>query len=167
MDFGCHNLSFGLVIKARACKGAGQEKSPRVTYHAPGNVGEWKNEHSHSQMSSHFGNWSFDGLPNLQKIIVRGQNPLDWKFPYIIWNFLECKCLTWVRMTHLDTSNTSYGQKKGRESNWQFDSRPLKVKNRPYFLAFRRHATYSWKALDEGYNFALDLISIGGLHTKL
>jgi hypothetical protein len=28
-------------------------------------------------------------------------------------------------------------------------------------------ATYSWKALDEGYNFALDLIFIEGLHTKL
>jgi hypothetical protein len=26
---------------------------------------------------------------------------------------------------------------------------------------------YRWKALDKGYNFALDLISIGGLHTKL
>jgi hypothetical protein len=24
-------------------------------------------------------------------------------------------------MTHLDTLNISYGQKKGRESNWQFD----------------------------------------------
>ncbi len=27
--------------------------------------------------------------------------------------------------------------------------------------------TYCWKALDEGYNFALDLISIRGLHKKL
>jgi len=27
--------------------------------------------------------------------------------------------------------------------------------------------TYYWKALDEGYNFALDLISIGNLHAKL
>jgi hypothetical protein len=27
--------------------------------------------------------------------------------------------------------------------------------------------TYRWKALNEGYNFALDLILIGGLHTKL
>ncbi len=26
---------------------------------------------------------------------------------------------------------------------------------------------YCWKALDEGYNFTLDFISIGGLHTKL
>jgi hypothetical protein len=28
-------------------------------------------------------------------------------------------------------------------------------------------ATYCWKAIDEGYNFVLDLISIGGLHAKL
>jgi len=27
--------------------------------------------------------------------------------------------------------------------------------------------TYHWKAFDKGYNFVLDLISIGGLHTKL
>ncbi len=26
---------------------------------------------------------------------------------------------------------------------------------------------YRWKALDEGHNFASDLILIGGLHTKL
>jgi hypothetical protein len=70
-------------------------------------------------------------------------------------------------MTHLDTLNTSYDQKKGRESNCQFDSRPLKVKNRPNFFAFRWHATYRWKALNEGYNFILKLISIRGLHTKL
>jgi hypothetical protein len=31
----------------------------------------------------------------------------------------------------------------------------------------RWRATYRWKALDEGYNFALDFISIGGLHAKL
>jgi hypothetical protein len=28
-------------------------------------------------------------------------------------------------------------------------------------------ATYCWKVLDERYNFALDFILIGGLHTKL
>jgi hypothetical protein len=70
-------------------------------------------------------------------------------------------------MTHLDIWNTCYGQKKGWESNWQFDFRPLKVKNRPNFVAFRWHATYRWKNLDEGYNFSLDLISIKGLHAKL
>jgi hypothetical protein len=49
----------------------------------------------------------------------------------------------------------------------QFDSRPLKVKNRPDFLVCRWCATYRWKALDKEYNFSLDLISIRGLHTKL
>jgi hypothetical protein len=63
--------------------------------------------------------------------------------------------------------NTNYGQKKGRESNWQFDSRPLKVGNLPDFLGWRRRATYRWKALDEGYNFASDRIAIWGLHKKL
>jgi hypothetical protein len=33
--------------------------------------------------------------------------------------------------SHLDICNINYGRKKGQESNWQFDSRPLKVKNRP------------------------------------
>jgi hypothetical protein len=68
---------------------------------------------------------------------------------------------------HLDTSNTSYGQKKGRESNWQLDSRPLKVSNRPNSFAYRWRAEYRWKDLKKGYNFALNLISIRGLHTKL
>jgi hypothetical protein len=31
----------------------------------------------------------------------------------------------------------------------------------------KQRATYSWKALNKGYNFFLDLIVIGGLHTKL
>jgi hypothetical protein len=97
----------------------------------------------------------------------RGQNSLDWKVPYIIGKLLEHRCLKWAYMTHLDNWNINYGQKKGRESNCQFDSRPLKVGNRLDFLACRWCAKYYWKALDEGYNFAWDIISIRGLHTKL
>ncbi len=82
-------------------------------------------------------------------------------------NILKHKCVRWARMTHLDTKITSYGQKKGWEFNWQFDSRSLKVGNCPNFLAFRWHATYRWKVLDKGYNFSLDLIFIWGFHTKL
>jgi hypothetical protein len=97
----------------------------------------------------------------------RGQTPMDWKKIYIIGNLLKHRCLKWACMTHLDTWNTSYDQKKGQESNWQFDSQPLKVKNRHKFLTCRWRATYHWKALDEGYNFALKLIPIGGLKIKL
>jgi hypothetical protein len=70
-------------------------------------------------------------------------------------------------MIHLDTWNTSYGQKKGRESNWQFDSLSLKVGNWPDFLSCSWCATYHWKAFNDGYNFAQDLVTIGGLHAKL
>jgi len=66
-------------------------------------------------------------------------------------------------MGHLDIYSTSYGKKKGQESNCQFDSRPLKVENRSDPGACRRNVTHHWKALKEGYKFALDLISIKGL----
>ncbi len=64
------------------------------------------------------------------------QNSMDWGIPYIIWKLLELTCLKWAFITHLDIWNTSYGQKKGRESNWQFDSWPLKVK-KPRFPWFQ------------------------------
>ncbi len=37
----------------------------------------------------------------------------------------------------------------------------------PRFPCVQVACTYSWKDLDKGYNFSLDLNSIGGLHTKL
>jgi hypothetical protein len=97
----------------------------------------------------------------------KGQNSMAWSVPYIIGKLLERRCLKWARIAHLHIWNTSYGQKNIWESSWQFDSRPLKVKNRPNSLAYKQHATYCWKAFDEGYNFALDFISIGGLLKKL
>jgi hypothetical protein len=66
------------------------------------------------------------------------------------------------------TSETQVmAKRKARSQNWQFDSRPLKVKNRPDFLAFKQRVTYHWKALDQGYNFALYFITIRSLHAKL
>ncbi len=43
--------------------------------------------------------WTFESLEN----DFRGQNPLDWRVPYVIGNLLELKCLKWACMTHLDT----------------------------------------------------------------
>jgi hypothetical protein len=87
--------------------------------------------------------------------------------PYIIGKLLELTCLKWARIAHLDIWNTSYGQKKGRESNWQFDSRPEKVGNQPNLLGCRGCVTYRWKGLDKSYNFALIYISIRGFLAKL
>jgi hypothetical protein len=64
-------------------------------------------------------------------------------------------------------SSTSYSKKKGRESNWQFDSWPLRVGNRPNPGACKWSATYHWKALEESYKFTWDLIPIEGLSKKL
>jgi len=86
---------------------------------------------------------------------------------YINENLLKRRCLKWTCIAHLDIWNTSYGQKKGRESNCQFDSRPLKVGNRPLSDVRFGSATRRWKALDESYNFASDHIAIEGLLAKL
>jgi hypothetical protein len=70
-------------------------------------------------------------------------------------------------MGHLDIFSTHYGKKKGRESNWQFDFRPLKVRNRSDPSAWRWNATHHWNVLEESYKFAVDLILIRGLTKEL
>jgi hypothetical protein len=127
----------------------------------------WGNEPSHSQVNSHVGSWSPKWTLESSEHNCRGQNPLPWKILYIIEKLLKRRCLKWAMWAHFNIQNTSYGQKKGWESNWQFDSWSLKVRNRPDSLVCRWRAVHHWKAFDEGYNFALDLIVIGGLHTKL
>jgi hypothetical protein len=91
---------------------------------------------------------------------LRGQISLHWCVLYINEKVLKCRCPKWPRMGHLDICSSSYGQKKGQESNCQFDSRPLKVRNRPLSDIAWRSATRRWKALDERYNFGLDLVLI-------
>jgi hypothetical protein len=113
------------------------------------------------------GTWESVGTPKTLENDCRGQHTLHWGVFYIIEKLLKCKCLKWARMTHLDICSTSYGKKKGQKSNYQFDSQPQKVGNRPDPCACRWSATHHWKALDNRYNFALDLIQIGGLSKKL
>jgi hypothetical protein len=67
----------------------------------------------------------------------------------------------------LDICSPSYVQKKGRESNWQFDSRPLKVRNQPAPDMRWGSAIWRWKALDKSYNIGSNLVSIEGQGEKL
>jgi hypothetical protein len=113
------------------------------------------------------GTWESSGTPENSELDCRGQNTSPRDVLYTVGKVLKLNCWKWPRMSHLDICNISYVQKKGRESKWQFDSRPLKVRNRPDSLAFRWRARYRWKDLDQGYNFALYLITIEGLHKKL
>jgi hypothetical protein len=144
------------------------KRKTRESHHMlPGVQRMWGNEPSHSQVNSHCRSQSLKWTLKSLERNCKGRNQLAWRVPYIIVKLLKLRYLKWARISHLDISNTSYDQKKDRESNWQFDSRPLNVMNRPNFVAFRQRATYHWKAIDEGYNFVLNLIAIGGLHTKL
>jgi hypothetical protein len=58
-------------------------------------------------------------------------------------------------------------KRKGGGSNWQFDSRPLKVGNRLDPSACKWSVTHHWKYLEESYKFDLDLIPIRGLSKEL
>ncbi len=84
---------------------------------------------------------SYGTLKNLE-LDCMGQNTLHWGVLYTVEKVLKCRCPKWPCMNHLDICNTSYGQKKGRESNWQFDSQPLKVGNRPDTVVCR------WSAIN-------------------
>ncbi len=124
----------------------------------------WGNEPSQSQVTSHFGSWSLDGFLNLQKMISGIKN--HWIEEFLIslkrsWNLNGWNGFAWP----IWVIKTQVMAKRRARS--QFDSRPLKVKNRPVFLTYRWHATYHWKDLDKGYKFSSNLTLIRGFHTKL
>jgi hypothetical protein len=113
------------------------------------------------------GTWESFGTPENSEFDYRGQNTSPWGFLHTIGKLLKCRCRKWPSMSHLDICSISYGKKKGWESNWQFDSRPLKVKNRPDPGVCRWRVTHRWKVLNENYKFALNLIPIRGLSKEL
>jgi hypothetical protein len=118
---------------------------------------------SHSQN----GNLESSGTPKLSKFDCRGQNTSPWIVLYIVGKVLKCRWRKWPRMSHLNIYSISYGQKKGRESDWQFDSWPLKVGNRPDPGVCRWSATHCWKDFEESYKFVLNFIPIRGLSWEL
>jgi len=59
------------------------------------------------------------------------------------------------------------GKRRAGSQIGQFDSRPLKVGNRPLPDLWIESATWRWKDLDEGYNFDLDLVAIRLCSRKL
>jgi hypothetical protein len=70
------------------------------------------------------------GTPKNLELDFKGQKTSHLGVFGVIEKFLKCKCPKWPCMSHLDICSPSYGQKKGRESNCQFDSQSLKVENR-------------------------------------
>jgi hypothetical protein len=107
------------------------------------------------------------GTPECSELNRKGKNTLHCSVLGVIGKVLKCRYQKCPRILHLDICSPSYGQKKGRESNWQFDSRPLKVENRPAPDVRFESVIRRWKDLDEGYNFGLDLVAIRGQGEEL
>jgi len=68
------------------------------------------------------GKMESSGTPENSEDDLRGQISSPWHVPYINGKLLKLRCPKWARIAHLDICSPSYGQKKGRESNCQFDS---------------------------------------------
>ncbi len=98
--------------------------------------------------------------PECLELDSKGKNTSHWVVLGVIGKVLKRRYLKWPRIGHLDVCSPSYEQKKGQESNYQFDSRPLKVGNQPLPDVRFGSATWRWKDLDEGYNFDSDLVAI-------
>jgi hypothetical protein len=113
------------------------------------------------------GDLESSGTPESLEFDQKGKNTLSWGVLGVIGKVLKYRCPKWPRIGHLDIRSPSYGQKKGRESNWQFDSRPLKVGNRPVPNVRWGSATQRWKTLKKVYKFGSDLVPIGGRSEKL
>jgi hypothetical protein len=106
------------------------------------------------------GDLESSGTPECLEFDRKAQNYSHWGFRGVIGKVLKRRYRKWPRIGHLDICSPSYGQKKGRKSNWQFDSRPLKVGNRPLPDTRFESSTRRWKDLDEGYNFGSDFVAI-------
>ncbi len=119
--------------------------------------------------SPHSQKWEV-GVPRVSQRLrarIQGQNTSHSSVLYVIEKVLKCRCPKWPRVSHLDICSPTYGRKKGRESNYQFDLRPLKVWNRPLLDVYSKSAIQHWKALDESYNFGSNLVSIRAQSEKL
>jgi hypothetical protein len=106
------------------------------------------------------GGWESSGTPECSELDNKGQNTSHWGVLSVIGKVLKPRYRKCSRIGDSDIRSPSYGQKKGRESNWQFDSRPLKVGNRPLPDVRFERTTWRWKDLDEGYNFGSYLVAI-------
>jgi len=102
----------------------------------------------------------FSGTLECLEFDSKAQNTSHWDVLGVIGKVLKRRYRKWPRTGHLDICSPSYGQKNGRESNWQFDSWPLNVGNRPVPDLRIESAIRRWKDLDEVYKFGSDLVAI-------
>jgi hypothetical protein len=133
-DFKCRNPSFRLATKAKGLKGCrpggsqGKEAARVRTKRKPGShitnsrecekvwgsVREWT-----LTLPRQLPLWEIESrwTPETSESNFRSQNSMACDFICINGKLLKRRCLKWAHIANLDIWNTSYGQKKGRESN--------------------------------------------------
>jgi hypothetical protein len=91
---------------------------------------------------------------------IKCSSPKEKTTIYLFWK----RSIVWLNFTKMDKSKMPIGKEMkkmfGGGSNWQFDSRPLKVRNRPLPDLRIESAIRRWKDFAEGYKFGLDLVAI-------
>jgi len=113
------------------------------------------------------GIWNPLGLPNVLNSTVEAKTPQIGMFLVSLESSWSVDVQNGLALVIWTSVAQVMGKRKGRESNWQFDSQPLKVGNRPLPNVCRCSAMGRWKALEESYNFGLDLAPIGRRSQKL
>jgi hypothetical protein len=137
----CRNPSLGLVTNAKACKGVSQKKAWESHFMLLGVQKSVKDWTPHSQMSSHFGSWTPNGLPNFQRAISGVK--IHW-----IEKFLISLKSSWNIDLKMGSNDPfEYFKPKSWPKEWLGVKLPIwfptiKNKNRPDFLACKWHNTY-------------------------
>jgi hypothetical protein len=124
----------------KACKGAGQVWRLGITFHVPGTVRECEGMNSHTpkwapvlRVEVPMNSWIF-------REWLQGSKPIGLKI-------LERKCLKWACMTHLDISNTSYGQKRAGSQIWLPTT---KSREPPWFPCVQVACDIPWENFRQG-----------------
>jgi hypothetical protein len=143
-------------------------------------LNSWWNEHKAQMSQPHFegsvmspltlpkmGLGSPPGLPKTQSTIAGIKTPRIEMFFIPLersWNVNVQNGLAWTIWTF--ATQVMVERRAGSQTG-QFDSLPLKVKNRPDPGACEWSATHRWKDLEESYNFGSNLVPIWARGEKL
>jgi hypothetical protein len=98
----CRNPNLGLVTRVEGLQGCGPRGSLGVIPHALGSVRDCEGMNPHTPEGIQLWELEFRWTPKFSEGNFRGQNSMTWKGFYTIGKFLECRCLKWDRIAHLD-----------------------------------------------------------------
>jgi len=120
-------LALGLRPRQKGLQGCGPRLNPGVAFSCPGSAKRC--EERTLTLPSELPCWELESrwTPKCLESDYKGQNPMTRRILYIIGKLLKRKCQKWARIIHLDIWNTSYGQKKGQESNCRLGITPISL----------------------------------------